>query len=85
MRLIDGRNLHRLLEILWIDLEERGEYAKQDGVHLALKVLEKQMEQNLNEVIRCKNCDYYAGDGMYCVMNVIAYDDAYCMDWRNDG
>lgn len=30
------------------------------------------------EVVRCKDCANYAGDGMYCAWNVLTGDMGYC-------
>jgi len=29
-------------------------------------------------VIRCRNCEHYAGEGMYCAWNMIASTEGYC-------
>lgn len=29
-------------------------------------------------VIRCRYCEHYAGEGMYCAWNMIARSDGYC-------
>ena len=30
------------------------------------------------DIVRCKECDNYAGDGMYCAWNMLAYDMGFC-------
>lgn len=37
------------------------------------------------EVIRCKDCDNYAGDGMYCAWDVLTGDMGYCHHARPKG
>lgn len=44
------------------------------------------IEQAINEqptvdavpVIRCRYCEHYAGEGMYCAWNMIAKPDGFC-------
>lgn len=36
------------------------------------------------QVIRCRDCKHYAGDGMYCSWNMIARPDGYCFH-ANEG
>ena len=39
------------------------------------------------EIVRCKDCEHYAGDGMYCAWNIIAQDNGFCHcgERRKDG
>ena len=34
--------------------------------------------KNVVEVVRCKDCENYAGEGMYCAWNVLTGDMGYC-------
>ena len=37
------------------------------------------------DIIRCKDCDNYAGEGMYCAWNVLTGDMGYCHHARPKG
>lgn len=37
-----------------------------------------QWNDNHGELIRCKNCKNYSGDGMYCGWNMIASAEGFC-------
>lgn len=40
------------------------------------------------EIIRCKDCKYYAGEGMYCALDIMVhYDHFFCYhaERRTDG
>jgi len=34
--------------------------------------------RNNTELIRCKDCKYWSGDGYFCGYDMIAFEDDYC-------
>ena len=51
-----------------------------DGVTLekARQAIKDCPSADVVEVVRCKDCKHYAGDGMYCAEDRIVHDDDYC-------
>ena len=42
-------------------------------------IVDQQPTVDAVEVVRCKDCKYYAGEGMYCACDIIVhYDHFYC-------
>ena len=42
-------------------------------------IIREQPTADVVEVVRCKDCKWYAGDGMYCANNIIVqFDHFYC-------
>ena len=47
--------------------------------NLFYEQLERQSSGDYVEVVRCKDCKYYAGEGMYCANDIIVqFDHFYC-------
>ncbi len=42
------------------------------------EIIDLQPTANVVEVVRCKDCKNYAGQGMYCVHNMIVDDNDFC-------
>ncbi len=51
---------------------------------LLIQVVAHQPTVDAVQVIRCRDCKHYAGDGMYCSWNMIARPDGYCFH-ANEG
>jgi hypothetical protein len=66
----------------YVDLyDDRNYYIGEDGEYQKWNIDPKVIEEaaDVVEVVRCKDCKYYAGEGMYCANDIIVqFDHFYC-------
>ena len=60
---------------IWLTLKDREGYDKglEDGIRMTNEVIEENREDEPRPEL-CRECEDYAGDGMYCVKNHIVYE-----------
>lgn len=76
MRLIDA-------DALLKELRKSCEYHAENSREFSLLqrdiiIVQEQPTVDAVPVIRCRYCEHYAGEGMYCAWNMIARSDGYC-------
>ena len=49
-----------------------------EGVQFVLECIDNVPTADVVEIVRCKNCEHYAGDGMYCSWDIITHDNGFC-------
>lgn len=55
-----------------------------DACETIVALADRKTEPSI-DIIRCKDCDNYAGEGMYCAWNVLTGDMGYCHHARPKG
>ena len=68
----------------WDGLEMVGHIDFEKVWKEAVRIADRKTEQSI-DIIRCKDCDNYAGEGMYCAWNVLTGDMGYCHHARPKG
>lgn len=75
MRLIDAEEVYKTLTEYY--------HHRTDMQHTALKeALDRVPTIDAEPVIRCKDCEYYNGEDKYCVNDIFAKSNGYCMYGR---
>lgn len=70
MRLIDADSLYMNL----VKMKDFGELTAKK----AIRAVETAPTIDAVPVIRCRYCEHYAGEGMYCAWNMIAEPNGFC-------
>lgn len=79
MRLIDADNLY-------LGIVEKGQASKRYKIgerwelncEEIREVIDAQPTADAVEVVRCKDCRFFKGDGLECHSGMFAYEDDYC-------
>ena len=74
-RLIDANDLIELLAGMQAVCHTHAELV---GISKVWQQVKNMPTVDAVPVIRCRYCESYAGDGMYCAWNMIAKPDGYC-------
>ena len=82
MRLIDADALRETMFHRAFEMDS--DMQKWDGgCWIRYKMFENALEDastiDAEPIIRCKNCEYYNGDEKYCVNDIFAKPNGYCM------
>lgn len=78
MRLIDADALIPMIKYATID-SEIGVYPIKIGFDAIKKVIDEMPTIEVESVIKCKDCEYYNGDEKYCVNDIFAKPNGYCL------
>jgi len=76
MRLIDADVL--ITAVIKKAIDDAFLNGNTDMHRLLIQVIAHQPTVDAVPVIRCRYCENYAGEGMYCAWNMIARSDGYC-------
>lgn len=85
MRLIDADELRKTMyhEAFETDTDMQ---RWDSGCWIRYKMFENALENaptiEAESIIRCKNCEYYNGEDKYCVNDIFAKPNGYCMYGR---
>lgn len=74
MRLIDADELLKP-----VGSYERVKYTYEYGDVVTVEDIELMPTIEAESIIRCKNCEYYNGEDKYCVNDIFAKSNGYCM------
>ena len=82
-------------EVYKVVVEEMGTDNRKKFVHMPADIsdycdelYQKAYERGKAAIIQCKDCKYYAGEGMYCACNIMVLFDHFCCYYaerRTDG
>ena len=76
-RLIDAEHLKRWILARWEKTDPRSAYPLR-----AIDIIDQVDREDTIDaepVIRCKDCEYYNGEDKYCVNDIFAKSNGYCM------